>query len=232
MKVKTMSMLAGAATMMIAGVASADNFTGLSAELVGQNNGNDIYRLYANFSGVGGIQFWGGEPGILSFNIDNITADGGAGSGFVQNPSFLGPLVLNNEIAPNFPQGEFSSYLTIGAEFGYNPADVSEVFQLTPGFSPSLNGVTTFGGVGGVVSNPGGANTLADANGQVLLAQLVVASGEHVQGTIGLSTLAIGLGDTGNLDHIASFTSVMVPAPGALALLGLAGLVGTRRRRA
>ncbi len=230
MKVKTLSILGGAAAMMIAGVATADNFTGLSTELHTTNDGNDIYRLYANFSGAGGVQYWGGEPGILDFSINNITADGGVGSGFHHDPAFFGIMVLNASQFSSFPQAAFSTFMTIGADMGYSSGDVSEVFQLTPGFDPVVDGQTSFGGSGGIVSNPGGANTVADENGQVLLAQFAVAAGEHVEGTIGISTLSTALGDTGNLDHIVSFTTI--PDPGALALLGLAGLVGTRRRRA
>ena len=56
----------------------------------------------------------------------------------------------------------------------------------------------------------------------MLLAQFTVAAGEGVSGTMNLL-----LRDGSQLEGLSYAT----PAPGAVALLGLAGLVGSRRRR-
>ena len=45
-----------------------------------------------------------------------------------------------------------------------------------------------------------------------------------------VNAAAAGTSTLGYYDNINAFTSAAVPAPGAIALLGLAGLVGRRRR--
>lgn len=236
MKVKTLSLLAGAGALMLTSIASA-SFTGLSIEHHANwsNLGTDydVYRVYANFDGSGIVGFWGGAPDYGPFSIatkggSNFYQSGFAGSALPQQG-------FNADGSPNALYAAFaddfnhSSFLTIGVAAGYSQqTDIGEVFQLTPGFSPSLNG-TSVGGIGGVVTNPGGPNSMS-VNGQVLLAQLTVVAGEGINGeNITLSGQANGesFEATG-----LSFSTVVVPAPGALALLGIAGLVGTRRRRA
>ena len=68
--------------------------------------------------------------------------------------------------------------------------------------------------MGGTVKPDGGLG--------VMLAQFTVATGDAIFGEINLL-----LGDSTEVRGLIFAT----PAPGALALLGLAGLAGTRRRR-
>lgn len=245
MKVKTLSLLAGAGAMMIAGAASAD-FTGLSVDLhnvwtdAGTGNTYDVYRVYANFSGLpnSGVGFWGGSPDDdFTYNVTSLGSDGvSPGSGFFQTGFAGSALVqsagaLYSAFAEEFDN---STYMTIGVAAGYTPydegtgeGDVGEVFLLSPGHNPNVT--NSWGGTGGVVADPGSPNSLADANNQVLLMQLAVAQGEHAEGNIAVSWFADG---ENNLTVGTSFSTMVIPAPGALALIGLAGLVGTRRRRA
>ena len=64
-------------------------------------------------------------------------------------------------------------------------------------------------------------------DGRVLVLQVAVGSGEHASGVWNISWGNIGAGGGG----LARLEWTTVPAPGALPLLGLAGLAGTRRRR-
>jgi len=55
-------------------------------------------------------------------------------------------------------------------------------------------------------------------------------SANVIGGTIGKMQITLGgSGNSNSTDVIMS--NVLVPAPGAVALLGMAGLVGSRRRR-
>ena len=68
-----------------------------------------------------------------------------------------------------------------------------------------------------------------DTDTRVLLMQLVVNAGQFVKGTIGMQWSVDGVIGSGHI--VAGLTFNNAPAPGGLALLGCAGLIGTRRRR-
>jgi MYXO-CTERM domain-containing protein len=61
-------------------------------------------------------------------------------------------------------------------------------------------------------------------NGQILIGQFATADGTAISGTMLVQYLS-----NGEIDH--SIVSFGVPSPGALAMMGAAGLIGTRRRR-
>jgi MYXO-CTERM domain-containing protein len=63
-----------------------------------------------------------------------------------------------------------------------------------------------------------------------MLAQFSVSGNQNVRGTFGLTYRGAGAPADTFVQNVTFTTAV--PAPGALALLGLAGLVGSRRRRA
>lgn len=249
MKVKTLSLIAGAGALCLAaGTASAD-FIGLQVELVasgvshdgsgGAYENHDIYQLYAAFSpgSSAEVTAWGasqdGDPSNIwqVLEHDGPIGSGPAGSGFWASALGTALVQANNAVYGIDPTGfDTSTYLTIGQEAGYDPVNDPKtgdpyIFQLVPGFAPDLNGATevnlTTGGVFTIPDSPYGDQ---DGDNRVLLATFNVASGEHVEGIINLAFFgkepAIG----------ASFSTI--PAPGALALLGLAGLAGARRRRA
>jgi MYXO-CTERM domain-containing protein len=66
-----------------------------------------------------------------------------------------------------------------------------------------------------------------NANQQVLLAQLSTQDGLGFFGTMLVSGFSNGV----DFQQVVSFDTQQAPAPGALALLGTAGLLGLRRRR-
>ncbi len=78
------------------------------------------------------------------------------------------------------------------------------------------------------MTNPAAPYGMPDGNGRVLVGQFNVADGEHIQGFANIQWGNVGLAGGGFVTEVF-FTSI--PAPGTLALLGLAGLAGFRRRR-
>lgn len=242
MKVKTLSALAGlGGALIMSGQASAD-YTNLSVNLyttvtVGGVS-RDVYRVYANFTlPTDYVTAIAGSELIGHLVIQNTDAGGVAlGTGFF-NPGGSG-----SNLAPSSPASGnyYGTYATIGISDTTQAQTVagSPVDQttLSPGFpnfiagnSLDSNGAAWF--TAGPVAQ--GQASYINAGADTLLAvqimQLSVNHGQNVRGTVSVSSssgptpYAIANGQTFNSS---------VPAPGALALLGLAGLVGSRRRRA
>lgn len=247
MKVKTLSLLAGAGALMLTGAANA-GFLGVSINDAGlwDNPADGLtyqrWHLVADFGDNGGsATFWGVPSGFV-FGIENTASDGTSlGSGFFQNAAANeGALPTSAGFAYDFnPEAaDNSTFLTIGVLPNWvDGVDTGDVFLTSPGVGfGSLNGVTSFTGTeGGVVhAPPDNPFNSVGAGGQLLLAQFTVLAGENVR-SFG-SALSGQDGDfivtSGGENHWVSFDSFApIPAPGALALLGLAGLVGVRRRR-
>ena len=196
----------------LAASASA-GFTGFSSVATVGGDGKVVTQVYANFSGssdtllnVFGIAYMGG------INTSNF------GAGNFYHTDFVG-----GSWAPQFASDPLNdSFLTIGG---------------TAGFANSSNADPAWGGLGfnqpGLVTGAGWFNSnppnLQGQNiaGKVFIGQFKTDNAKtweifaKVGYNAGLSTPTV-FGE-------GVFT-VGVPAPGAVALLGLAGLVGRRRR--
>lgn len=153
-----------------------------------------IYRVYAEFTDPSDrVGSWGVGSTLGPGQISNITADGSLGSGFTNIP--------DNDFSNTAPQLPFfptdwDTYMTIGVLYGIqgpSGVDGTQVWPGTPTFI--TDGATTWTGNPGFVSlqdvlSPQGRADYRvvgnDTDRRVLLMQLVVNSGEHVQGTIGL----------------------------------------------
>jgi len=193
----------------------------------------DVYVLYARFNGAT-------DTVLNAFNFNGL--NGATMNGFYHkdgayynsgvlmkefgtwNPSQTGSITLNRP---------FDSFLTIGGNA--NPTNTTNA-------DPSWTGASSWNrpdvpnglNVGWFNSNPpnlqgrvgGVGNTATD----VRLGQFVVDAGAD----IGTFNLKIGYnnGVAGSPVQFAeaTFTLGAIPAPGAIALLGLAGLAGRRRR--
>ena len=239
--------------MLFAGTASAD-FVMLTVELFANNwntsdaefdgnipDGNlrDLWRVYAVFDDPSdrmtaiGVAL-DGTP----MTVENVLADGVTpGSGlYVAGFSVDGPASVDDGIWTINPTGAtHDTYMTIGNEAGY-----------TPVIDPQTGDPYLFGwGVGkrspkwqlgsswiidnaAMVTIPPAPYGEPDPDGRVLVAQFNVADGEHIQGFANIIWGNVGLAGGGFVTEVF-FTSI--PAPGTLALLGLAGLFGIRRRR-
>jgi MYXO-CTERM domain-containing protein len=78
-------------------------------------------------------------------------------------------------------------------------------------------------------STPDQPNVLA-VDGRVLIMQLTVADDDHAYGVVSIQGKDADASTNWNEDGLAFDTSA-IPAPGAIALLGLAGFAARRRRK-
>jgi MYXO-CTERM domain-containing protein len=257
MKVKTLALAAGATALMAAGTATASPFIGVEIDhhntwtndLTGQTH--DVYRLYAVFDTDSGASLTSlfapnpnaGEP------VHIYTKDG---TPFFRSTSFGSPTsntVQAGDGTYNFvnsgqsgdPAGglDNTTYYTIGLENGYDP-DFDNDASLSPGavwnsqWSAGVAAGDIFlqpgSGADVFFVEPGAPQSQQDADGRVLMMQLTVNQGTDIKGQINLGWNDLVFGGSG--EEFVTFSTQTLPAPGAIALLGLAGLVGTRRRRA
>ena len=198
---------AGAAALAVAGIASA-GFVGLVSEksVVG---GKNVYKVYAQFNSASDV--------VLScFGISGFAGTTWNQADFVGgswNPQFTSDATVD-------------SFVTIGG---------------TPGFSNSTSADPNWGALGfnqqGIPNNAGWFNSnppnlqgKVDASLKTLIAQFVYTGADTQVFTSPLTvSFNQGLGTPTQFSTGGSFT-IGVPAPGAVALLGLAGLAGRRRR--
>ena len=206
-----------AAALTITGSAFAD-FTSASFTVEEAVAGYDTYKIFLNFSSP--------ADKLLAVNGD---VDGGYsalaynGGDLYNDRISFGPLTITDDIGELALPGD--SWVTIGGQSddvsfspGFLADNANEFGELISGSS------FTWANNGGYFdSNPGTGAYDSDGSG-ILIAQLTVASGEDITfgGTASYNS------EAGELSA-ASFSVTTVPAPGALALLGLAGL-GRRRR--
>jgi hypothetical protein len=255
MKVKTLSALAGLGGALIMSGESQAAYTGLSVELhttvLQGATVRSVYRVYANFTRGDDLVFSWNGPTTDPISIESRNAlDTAPGSNFF-NPG--GPSagstapslaqINGNKTTPAVPNIQWGTYATIGvniADQGSGPTpDFPAIDQtaLSPGFPDFITG-NSFNAAGAVFAAPqagthsqGRADYAPDGDLllRVQLMQLTVNAGDNVRGNLDLAVQLQGSGSTVTFED-QTFNSI--PAPGALALLGLAGLVGTRRRRA
>ena len=205
-----------AAALIVSGSAFAD-FGSASYTVESAVAGYDTYKIFLNFTSP--------ADKLLAINGDvaggysAISYEGGE----LYNALFAGVLPDDTGQYATFGGMEGDSYFTIGGQ-----ADTS----FSPGFLAGNTGADgsvvngssfTWENNGGYFDSDPGSGAFDSGSG-ILVAQLTVASGEDITfgGTASYNS------EAGDLTF-ASFSVTTVPAPGALALLGLAGL-GRRRR--
>jgi hypothetical protein len=174
----------------------------------------DTYRIYVNLEDGGRIDaVFGNASDTLTIGVDGgsfVQSPYGGNTSQDINPAFFGV----------FASIEFESFVTIG--------------RLT-NVDNALNNIgmdwTGFEGGGDLVTDNGSwFVTPDDAQGaevgnRVLIGQFTVTTGASVIGQVSLQGK-----DADGVTWQANGVS-WVPAPGALALLGVAGFAGRRRRR-
>jgi hypothetical protein len=229
MNIKTLS-LTIAAGSLLATPAMAD-YTGLSYDIVEQTGsgaqaGTWTARIYADFDNAND------RVDAVYGNADNdLMVD--SSSGFYQNTSFGGPTStsINAAFFPLAPSLEWDSYVTIGALYAATAADPNALLDIGIDWTSFESGGSMFTDNGTWFVTPADAQGAADSSMRVLLGQFTMngaASGSSVYGVLNIQGKD-SMGETWNVT--GQEFSFAVPAPGAIALLGLAGIASRRRRK-
>lgn len=251
-------LMAGAANAAFVGVEikSIDHwwdtdvtFGGGAIQTAYDSNVLDSYRIYAVFDAPAAILGASGDavnPMFLN-NVDN-------GTFFNYTETSKGGGTTHFDVAQSAgfstaPSKAYDTYATVGGFAG--AADATQFSP--PGAGPNNGGVgnhfqnnwSSAEGVGSSYAwfqtapqnasqNPNALFSassphVADGRYYVALFQVTVEAGKKVEGRMGV---ALADGSIINDSVLNSFsTNAGTPAPGAIALLGLAGLAGGRRRR-
>ncbi len=210
---KLSSLMAG--TLILAGTASA-GFTGMSFDTVENGMaGFTTYRAYAGVTAGGQVDaVYGDEANALLVT---------SGGGFYQN-QFGGYGTPSAALFGFFPSLEWDSFVTIGLTDDAGDA-MLDIGIDWAGFEAGGDIATTNGTW---FATPSDAQVF-EVGGRVLVGQFTVADGDHVYGSMNFQGKDADLSNW-NADGVA-FDSDGIPAPGALALLGLAGIAARRRRK-
>jgi len=199
---------------LLAGTASAD-FTGISWDSSDSAYGT-TYLIYADVGADDQLNAVYGDDAIAL----SISAVNGA---FYQNA--FGAAVstgINPALLPVFPSLAYDSFVTIGLLDQVGNA----MLNIGIDFAAFEAGGEITTDNGSWFATPDDAQVYA-VGGRVLIGQFTVDAGDGVQGTINLQGKN-GAGVNWSATDVYFNT---VPAPGALALLGLAGLAARRRRK-
>jgi hypothetical protein len=244
MKLKTMSALAGLGGALVLTSSATATYSGLSVasgQAVVGGTLRNVYRVYAMFSDPNDyLTAVSGTPTLGNLVVQSRNAnDTGAGSNFV-NVLGGGATAPGAYYIGQNADVAYDTFVTIGisvAEQGSQPSPAPPDYTgLAPGFSGigNVNQIATNNGgwfsPGPTEQGRAGYAGDGDAQLRVLIMQLTVSSTSIVRGTVAIS----GVNANGLLPP-TSFTMsgqiFGVPTPGVLALLGVAGVIGSRRRR-
>ena len=228
MKMKTLSVLAGVSAPLIMAAPSDAGFVG--TYVTKKDNAFNLMtvNVYAEFDNPGAdwMQAVAGTPGAPM----NISVVGG---GVFYNNQFGSDQAPGTALIAVFPSLAYDSFFTIGIK----ALATGSVNALNLVNMPILAGtsVSTVNGSWGLVpptaaqGNPFDPANSFPGNGSILIGQFSTEVGVDPYGIVGqfliqyVSDGAIG-------QSYVSFENI-VPTPGALGLLGAAGLIGRRRRR-
>ena len=202
---------AGVGALLLTGIASAD-FQGISTESSENAFGTTI-RLYVDLD-------TGDRLAAVYGSSENGLVLGSNSALYENNFGGNTSLNINPALLAVFSSLAYDSWVTIGSE-------------TDAGNALSLQGVN-FGSDPFVSTDNGSWYVTPDdaqgdeIGGRVLIAQLTIAGGGSADDLYGNLNFQGKLADGSNWGAVNQW----IPAPGALALLGLAGVAGRRRRRA
>jgi hypothetical protein len=219
----TRFVLATVAASTLASAASA-GFTGYSVQRTITAGGNSQYQVFANFDQsnlvfLNAFSFVNNSGTMNARHQDFFVADGEVGTW--QAGSSVS--------AADRGEDSWVTASGLATSSGWGSA-------LDPGFANGGTVGDINNGAGWYDATPGTANTIG-AGGQqggfrILIAQ-IVRSGDDSAQAVSNHSLQLSWKVAGTTTAIfgnGSFNIGVIPAPGAMALLGLAGLTGRRRR--
>ena len=222
---KTSVMLGTAGALTLAGLAHATPFQGFTIESLGDMGYGETYRMYVNIDAGTRID------AVFGNASGNMSIGAASGMSFYQN-ALGGPTstAINSAFFPLAASLEWDSYVSIGALHadGY-PFPENKLLDIGVDFNSFE--------AGGAIDSSNGSWFVTPADpqggelmGMVFIGQFTVVggSGDGYADLVGQISLQ-GKDIDGNTWQEIGVT--WVPAPGALALLGFAGLAGRRRRR-
>ena len=226
---KTLAVLAGVAAPLIATGSSSAGFIGVKVTSKPNELGLLICNVYAIFDRPG-QDFMFAVAGTPNNPLD-IHVNGGT---FYQHPfgSDRAPLGLLVDV---FPSLAYDTFVTIGvkqegpgAGNPGQPANMQGFSAGWPGFGPSALQGTNLGWFvvpSSPQADPFDPINSFPGNGQILIGQFATADGTSIEGTMLMQYIS------NDKTVLSVETFFHVPSPGALAMMGVAGLVGIRRRR-
>ena len=205
-----------AAALIFTGSAFAD-FSGASFTVEEAVSGYDTYRIFLSFTSP--------ADALLAVNGDEaggyraLSYSGGE----LYNVSYFGALSDDVGEYQGSPLWDMAgdSYLTIGGQGDDTTFSPGFLADNEDAFGNRVSGSSFIWENNGGYADFNPTSAATDDGSGVLIAQLTVASGESIE--FG------GTASYNNVNGDLTFASFVVPAPGALALLGLAG-IGRRRR--
>ncbi len=223
MKATTLCLLAGTAVPLILTGSVQAGFLGISTVSKPNEFGLLVVNVYAEFDRPGEdlMQTVGGTAN----NPILIEVIGGT----FYNHSLGGDTAPNANLVGVFPIIAYDTFVTIGLKV--NSLDFPDALLITPGFPAGITGTqlsTNESGWSVTPDDPQGDPFNPDffaGDGRILIAQFSTADGTAIRGTMLVKFVSNGV----VIQAVVSFYHV--PGPGALWLLGAAGLLGRRRTR-
>ena len=218
-------MLGTAGALTLAGLAHATPFQGFTIESLGDMGYGETYRMYVNIDAGTRID------AVFGNASGNMSIGAASGMSFYQN-ALGGPTstAINSAFFPLAASLEWDSYVSIGALHanGY-PFPENKLLDIGVDFS-------SFEAGGAIDSNNGSwFVTPADPQGGELMGMVFIGqftvvggSGDGYADLVGQISLQGKDIDGNTWQEIGAHWAF--PAPGGLALLGMAGFAGRRRR--
>ena len=207
------SITAAGVASLVAGSSAFADLNSISVDAIDSGMGlGTTYRVYADVDAGDQVNAVYGDAGA-ALHIESSAS-------FYQN-AFGGNTPPSAALIAVFPSLEFDSFVSIG-----RLTDTDDgMLEIGIDWSAFEAGGPIFTDNGSWFATPDNAQ-VHEVDGRVLLGQFTVA-GDGLEGTINIQ---------GKDDSLDNWTATdvyfnTVPAPGALALLGLAGLVARRRRK-
>ena len=167
---------------------------------------------------------------IFGDSVDTLTI--GSDNGFYQN-QFGSHKAPSSSLFGFFPSLQYDSFVTIGlsTDAGNAMLDIGvdwSVFEGNIVAGSHYDGQNIETNNGSWFATPDDAQVF-ETDGRVLIGQFTTEFGDHVFGEINIQGKNADL--TNWQYRGVTFDSAIVPAPGAFALLGLAGVCACRRRK-